>query len=676
MSVPALKMDQQVDDDTVLFPTAVSEEVLVEARRKHAICRLFGSSSIFLSSESRRGDRPDLVYILTNKAIEHYENGEEAMAESQFSKAVTFFTKAIHLQPKQTQLYVSQAEAYLQLCDFQSAVVSYRHACLLEPHTKTLHTRLAFIYYLQGQCLYDKGMFLDALESFAKAAELKPSCRSYHMRSLACLTALGRYTDCLRLVSNWLEADSQTADLFTLRARLHKQLNQVKMCYHDLRSALILSPSCPEAGALLGQLEEASERARQQAVSRALAGELTEALSKINTALEHCPETGRHYLFRGILYRRLKEFTAAIEDLVLAVELSEAGDAGDQGSELSGHTQEDWRAVQGEAQVQLVLTYNDFAVQCFSRSFYTEAVLLLNKAIQEQKEESGLYINRGDCFFKQDEWEFALADYQQAKEISPDDQVIRIRLAVIHNTLGTHCYQDRKYQEAADKFSEAINYNPGVSRYYENRAKAHSKLPNVEGAKQDAISTLILDPTNDQVVPLLLSLFPGCSVSDILSSETARTVKAQLMDSIQACKQSTSSVLRAVAQVQMKPYPGLQISFFNRESQLMCSELDKITLSHDADSQSDSQSSEDQFDQGAEPLKARVAPQEVYQQIVRINQQVKRAVRLALEWRQPLHYDGPHLSPGCTVEQEQSALGSKDRPYHWRKFGGFGVNSK
>jgi hypothetical protein len=48
-----------------------------------------------------------------------------------------------------------------------------------------------------------------------------------------------------------------------------------------------------------------------------------------------------------------------------------------------------------------------------------------------------------DCFFKQDEWEFALADYQQAKEISPDDQVIRIRLAVIHNTLGTHCYQDR-----------------------------------------------------------------------------------------------------------------------------------------------------------------------------------------------------------------------------------------
>ncbi|CDQ71177.1 unnamed protein product [Oncorhynchus mykiss] len=54
----------------------------------------------------------------------------------------------------------------------------------------------------------------------------RPCCLSYHMRSLACLTSLGRYSDCLRLFSNWLQVDSETADLLTLRARLHKQLNQ------------------------------------------------------------------------------------------------------------------------------------------------------------------------------------------------------------------------------------------------------------------------------------------------------------------------------------------------------------------------------------------------------------------------------------------------------------------
>ena len=86
----------------------------------------------------------------------------------------------------------------------------------------------------------------------------------------------------------------------------------------------------------------------------------------------------------------MKDFTASIEDLVLAIELSERkGEPGD------GLLQEELRTVREEAQAQLVLTYNDFAVQCFSRGFHPEATLLLNKAIQEEKRERGLYMNRG-----------------------------------------------------------------------------------------------------------------------------------------------------------------------------------------------------------------------------------------------------------------------------------------
>lgn len=98
---------------------------------------------------------------------------------------------------------------------------------------------------------------------------------------------------------------------------------------------------------------------------------------------------------RGILYRRLKDFTAAIEDLVQAVELSEEED-----KEVSAQTEarkekDGPGSVQEEAQFQLVLTYNDFAVQCFSRGLYAEATLLLNKAIEEEKGQAGLYLNRG-----------------------------------------------------------------------------------------------------------------------------------------------------------------------------------------------------------------------------------------------------------------------------------------
>ena len=97
------------------------------------------------------------------------------------------------------------------------------------------------------------------------------------------------------------------------------------------------------------------------------------------------------HFIRGILYRRLKDFTAAIEDLVLAVELSEAGERDPEGDD----TQEDLKAVQEDAKAQLVLTYNDFAVHCYSHGHYAEAAMLLTKAIAEQKEERGLDINRG-----------------------------------------------------------------------------------------------------------------------------------------------------------------------------------------------------------------------------------------------------------------------------------------
>jgi hypothetical protein len=48
-----------------------------------------------------------------------------------------------------------------------------------------------------------------------------------------------------------------------------------------------------------------------------------------------------------------------------------------------------------ESQRQLLLTYNDFAVECFTKGFYDEAIILLNKAIKGEKREKGLYINRG-----------------------------------------------------------------------------------------------------------------------------------------------------------------------------------------------------------------------------------------------------------------------------------------
>ncbi|XP_058861622.1 tetratricopeptide repeat protein 16 isoform X1 [Acipenser ruthenus] len=613
---------EEVSDGS-MFSTAVSEEQLEEAREKSRR-RLFGSSRIFELEEDKK-DRLELCgrSIIELRAAEHYGRGVEAVSKADWERAVHFFTKTINLQPQQTRLYVCRAEAYLQLCDFQSAALNYRKASALEPQSEAFHLRLAFIFYLQGQCLFDHGRHLDALESFAKAAELRPDYRPYHMRSLACLAAIGRHSDCLLLVSKRIETEMDDPELYILRARLHKHFNQLTICYHDVKAALALAPDIPEGRSLLMELEGSAEQARRLALSRAVAGNLQEALQKINTALENNPEEVQYYLFRGTLYRRLKDFNTAIDDFILALDRS----GGEEG-----------RSVQAEAQRQLLLTYNDFAVHCFTRGFYEEAVMLLNKAIGMEKREKGLYINRGDCFFKQRELEFALADYQQAEELDPLDRSIKIRFAVVYSTMGQRDYESgSKYIEALENFSRAIQYNPGVSQYYEYRAKARQKLNEEHGARQDIIMSLLLDPSNDQAVPLLSRLYPGCTVTDILSSEAGEMAKMKLDVSLQAC--------------------GLyeDPSSFKRDPH-------KPPPKHEKPSEEPADAADTE-----NSIAPCIGDTDLYHEIMRSKIKINRAVKCALQERRSLRSDGPRVSAlarPASAEPPQDA----DRPYRWKKF--------
>ena len=106
------------------------------------------------------------------------------MASEQYEEAVKCFTKAINLQPKHIEYYTQRGEAYLQLCDYQSAILNYKEACILDADNPQYYNRLAFIYYFSGQCLFDQKLFPEALESFSRAAEMRPEIVGYHMRRL------------------------------------------------------------------------------------------------------------------------------------------------------------------------------------------------------------------------------------------------------------------------------------------------------------------------------------------------------------------------------------------------------------------------------------------------------------------------------------------------------------
>ncbi len=81
-------------------------------------------------------------------------------------------------------------------------------------------------------------------------------------------------------------------------------------------------------------------------------------------------------------------------------------------------------------------------------------------------------VSSTDCFYRLNNLPFALADYQQALELSPTDWGLQCRVAVVLCELGVQEFGRDQFSRAEELFSSAISYNPKVSRFYVCRARA------------------------------------------------------------------------------------------------------------------------------------------------------------------------------------------------------------
>lgn len=130
------------------------------------------------------------------------------------------------------------------------------------------------------------------------------------------------------------------------------------------------------------QLENSAENLRNSGLGLSLSNRVTDALNKMTGAITFNPDKAEYHLQRGILYKRLRDFNSAIDDFLL-------------GLEKMNHEEVKDPLLFANFQKQILLTYNDFSIQCFEKEFYDDAIVLLNKAIKIEKNEKGFYLNRG-----------------------------------------------------------------------------------------------------------------------------------------------------------------------------------------------------------------------------------------------------------------------------------------
>lgn len=296
---------------------------------------------------------------------------------------------------------------------------------------------------------------------------------------------------------------------------------QVSKCYHDVECALEIDSENSDALEFIQELKTRSDHAKNQAVGFSLVGKKEEAVRKMNSVIESDPHTAHHHIFRGAIHRQNGSYNSAVDDFLLAMN-------------KCGHQYDN--EVYKQASRQLVLTYNDFAVECFRRGLYNDAIVLLNKAIREEKNDPGLYTNRGDCFFKLQEYRFALADYQLSHTLQRDiskerlqDLEIDYRLAVVYYTLGMRTFSECKFSAAEEYFTNAISHSSYTARYYMCRARTRYELKNISEAKNDTLKALLLDTTSEDCLPLVGRLFPGRSPVELVNSDVAQKMKHSLI---------------------------------------------------------------------------------------------------------------------------------------------------
>ncbi|XP_055456243.1 tetratricopeptide repeat protein 16 [Psammomys obesus] len=511
----ASQMQESKEPDNAKVKKIV--KLKVPEPREKILRRIFGSSQVFYRIDDIQKPKISGTSVPV-KVKEYFHEGHKCLEQEDWETAVLFFSRALHLNPSLVDFYIFRAEAFIQLCDFSSALQNLRRAYTYEPDNTKYLRRLSFMLYLQGQCLFELCEFQEALYVFLQASDLQPQNPSFSYRCIACLLALKRPQECLSLITREVKQGRATADVYILRAQLYNYFQKAKLCYQDLQSALNLDPKHPQAKGLLQMMVDQAKKSLQDASILAVQGKLHRALKRISCAIENNPLDPNLYLFRGTLHRRLQQFNPAVEDFLKALDM-----VTDNQSNLAR-----------QAQRQLLLTYNDFAVYCYTQGAYQEGVLLLNKAIRDEQNEKGLYINRGDCFFQLGNLVFAEADYSQALALSPQDEGANFRMGALQEKMGLCLQKRRQFQTAEHHFSLAIKHDPKKAQYYLHRAKIRQVLQNLMGARQDVATVLLLNPNFPKIAPVMNSLFPGMTVENVLNSQMAQLAKLELSRMIES----------------------------------------------------------------------------------------------------------------------------------------------
>ena len=135
----------------------------------------------------------------------------------------------------------------------------------------------------------------------------------------------------------------------------------------------------------------------------------------------------------------------------------------------------------------LVIAFGNRGISYRNRGDYAAALADFNQALSLNPNDADSLINRGATYRRMGDYDRALADYQEALRINPSH-------SDAWNSLGTLYLNREDYQRAITNYNEAIRLNARRADYWTNRGIAYRNMRDYTHALADFAQSLAVNP--------------------------------------------------------------------------------------------------------------------------------------------------------------------------------------
>ena len=420
---------------------------------------------------------------------------------NRFDKALVAIDTAIAIEPKNANYYFQQAVILSDLKRLEEAIVASNRAIEIRP-------RAAF-YNNRGAFYAERGEIELALADYNQAIKINPNYVEAYINRGITYKEQGEIELALADYNQALQLNPQYVDAYNNRGLLYQERGEVELALADYNHALQLDPNKAIVYYNRGNLHSKQEKlelaladyssAIQLNSKLALAylnrgnlyqtkGKLELALSDLKQSITINPSDPYSYLALGFLYEQMGHIEEELTNLQRAQQLfSDPKNANfsEKTSALLQHM--DRRIIElvgnqsansNESNPQSADDYYNRAFENHQKQEYDLALADYNQVIELDPSNEKAFINRGLIYQSQGKDEDAIADYNKAIQINPNN-------FASYRNRGVLYFEQSQYELAKADWDKAIAINPEDALTYYNRGLLYLKLSDSSSAKTD-----------------------------------------------------------------------------------------------------------------------------------------------------------------------------------------------